>query len=245
MRLTSYFSIPRPQCPVRLAVCTLGLVMGLANIHAEDKPAPKSPVAEAPGQASSQKEADRFISMVLLTKGPHELKAMEIAQAVSEGTGTKVTEKDIVQKESYQLITVGSDKFILNSVAEPYFEDAEKLAAELKFHNLGNSIKTSKSWVSVDWVAQNEKSDIKPVYQMIGKMVAKLGIKDIIAVYSPDLDEFALWTPENIKGLEGDDPLAVFDHESHAPSDKPSSPPASGTDSAKQGANPVPKSDKK
>ena len=41
MRFTSYFSVPRPQCPVRLAVCTLVLVMGLANIHAEDKPAPK------------------------------------------------------------------------------------------------------------------------------------------------------------------------------------------------------------
>jgi len=217
----------------------------MANSHAEDKPAPKAPVAEAPGQVSSQKEADRFISLVLLTKGPHELKSKEIAQAISEGTGTKVTEKDIVQKEAYHLITVGSDKFIVNAVAEPYFEDAEKLAAELKFHNLGDSIKTSKGWVSVDWVAQNEKSDIKPVYQMIGKMAGKLGIKDIIAVYSPDLDEFALWTPENIKGLEGDDPLAVFDHESHAPSDKTSSAPATGANSDKSASNPVPESDKK
>ena len=66
--------------------------------------------------------------------------------------------------------------------------------------------------MSLDLVAQEEKSDIKLVYQMIGKMVAKFGIKEIIAIYSPDVDEFALWKPENIKGLKSEDRLAVFDH---------------------------------
>ncbi|MES2466415.1 MAG: hypothetical protein V4675_03855 [Verrucomicrobiota bacterium] len=240
MKLSLSFSAPQPQRHLRLAVWSLSLVMGMGGIQAQDKPAPKSPAAEAPGQASSKKEADRFISMVILTKGPQDLKPSQIAKAVSEGTGTKVAEKDIAHKEAYHLVTVGPDKFIVNSVAEPYFEDAEKLAAELKFHNLGDSIKTSKGWVSVDWVAQDDKSDIKTVYQMIGRMVAKLGIQDIIAVYSPDLDEFALWTPENIQGLESDDPLAVFDHESHAPADKTSSPPA-GADATKPGSTPTPK----
>ena len=74
-----------------------------------------------------------------------------------------------------------------------------------------------------DWSAADGIDYHKEAKDRLGKMVAKFGIKDIIAVYSPDLDEFALWTPENIKGLEGDDPLAVFDHELHAAADKTSS----------------------
>lgn len=227
---------------IRFAVSSVCLLMGLGNLHAQDKPATEAPVAETPGKAGSKKEADRFISMVLLLKAPPKVTVREIAHAVSEGTGTKVTEKDIVQKPPYHLITAGSDKFIINFIGEPYFEDAEKLAAELKFHNLGDSIKASKGWMSVDWVAQEEKSDIKSVYQMIGKMVAKFGIEDIIAVYSPDLDEFALWTPENIKGLESEDPLAVFDHESHAPAAKTGLP-ATGADTPKPDTDNGPKSD--
>lgn len=239
----------RVQRPVRIALSSACVCLSLGSLEAQDKTdkpgrsAAGQSGAETPGKAGSAGEADRFISMVLLLKTPHEPTAQEIALAVSEGTGTKVTEKDIVQKQPYHLISAGSDKFILNTVSEPYFENAEKLAAELKFHNLGDSIKGSKAWMSVDWVAQEEKSDIQPVYQMIGKMVARFGIKDIIAVYSPDLDEFALWTPENIKGLESDDPLAVFDHESHAAADKTSSTSSGGAQAAKpDAAKPVPNS---
>ncbi|MDB6134620.1 MAG: hypothetical protein JWM59_2863 [Verrucomicrobiales bacterium] len=239
--LLAHQAFYRPLQRLRFAVSSVCLLIGLGNLHAQNKPAAEAPVAETPGKAGTKKEADRFISMVLLLKAPPKITVQEIAHAVSEGTGTKITEKDIVQKPPYHLITAGSDKFIINSIAEPYFEDAEKLAAELKFHNLGDSIKASKGWMSVDWVPQEDKSDIKSVYQMIGKMVAKFGIEDIIAVYSPDLDEFALWTPENIKGLESEDPLAVFDHDTHAPAPKKELP-ATGADTRKPDANNEPKS---
>ena len=248
MILSPLLNVPPRQRPLRIALSTVCLCAAMGSLQAEDKigridqtDKPEKSIAgqteaETRGKAGAAGQADRFISMVLLLKTPHEPTAEEIAHAVSEGTGIKVTEKDIVQKQLYSLITAGSDKFILNSVSEPYFENAEKLAAELKFHNLGDSNKGSKAWMSLDWVAQEEKSDIKPVYQMIGKMVAKFGIKDIIAIYSPDLDEFALWTPENIKGLESEDPLAVFDHELHEAADKTSTS-SSGAEPAKPDAN--------
>jgi len=46
---------------------------------------------------------------------------------------------------------------------------------------------------------------------MIGKMVAHLSAKDTLAVYSPDMDQFALWAPAVRQGLESDDPLAAFE----------------------------------
>ena len=94
--------------------------------------------------------------------------------------------------------------------------------------------------MSLDLVAQEEKSDIKLVYQMMGKMVAKFGIKEIIAIYSPDADEFALWKPENIKGLKSEDRLAVFDHNLQPTADQTSSPSSSGAKATKPAADTPP-----
>lgn len=193
---------------------------GVSDLRADEKPSkPASPATQAasPGAQPSgggqaeQQAGDRLISIVLLLKAPRDLTHEEIAHAISEGTGTKVSEHDVVSKPPYHLVTVGADKFIVNNVGAAYFEDAAKLAAEIKQHGLGEAVQQSKAWLSVDWVGKDDRTDIKPVYQMIGKMATHLAGDSTVAAYSPDMDEFALWTPEVKKRLESDDPLAVFD----------------------------------
>ena len=213
MKLISPNSLSRRLLALTAVPSLCCLLSGAGMVLADEKPSK----ADAPGAPQSRevqsekKQGDRLISIVLLLKAPHDLTHEQIAHVISEATGTKVSEADVVSKPPYHLVKVGADKYIVNNVGEPYFKEADKLAAEVKQHDLGECVKHSKAWLSVDWVGKDDKTDIKPVYQMIGKMVAHLAGKNALAAYSPDMDEFALWTPEVKAGLQSEDPLAVFD----------------------------------
>lgn len=188
------------------------LAMTAGTAWADDQPV-KAPGATADAKAAAKdekKKGQRLISVVLLLREPRKLTHGEIAHAVSEGTGEKIGEEDVITKETYHLVKVGADKFIVNNIGKPYFDKADKLAEEIQHPDLSRAVKDSKAWVSVDWVGKDDKADLKHIYQHIGKMIAHLASKDTVAVYSPDMDEFALWTLATRKGLESDDPLAVF-----------------------------------
>jgi hypothetical protein len=144
---------------------------------------------------------------------------------VGEGLGTKITTDAVISKPPYHLVNVGSDKFIINDIPQPYFEQSAQVADEIKNPNLSGAIREHRAWISVDWVSTEQKADLRKVYQMIGKMVAHLSGKDTLAVYSPDMDQFALWAPTVRQGLESDDPLAVF--EPAQPNQPAQGPPAS------------------
>lgn len=175
---------------------------------ADDKPVTTAGAKAA--EKSEQKKGQRLISVVLLLREPRTLTHGEIARAISEGTREKIGEEDVISKEGYHLVKVGTNKFIVNNIGEPYFAKAGKLAEEIKDDELSQAVKNSKAWLSVDWVGKDDKADLKHVYQHIGKMIAHLGGKDTVAVYSPDMDEFALWNLATRRGLESEDPLAVF-----------------------------------
>ncbi|MGI9088800.1 MAG: hypothetical protein ACR2HH_13835 [Chthoniobacterales bacterium] len=148
--------------------------------------------------------------MLLLSsprKPSHEL----IAHAVSEGLVVKVSKDAVVTKAPYHLVNAGADKFVINDIAQPYFEQSAKVADEIKNPDLSRAVRDHRAWISVDWVSSDKQTDLRGVYQMIGKMVAHLSGKDTLAVYSPDMDQFALWAPTVRQGLESDDPLAVFE----------------------------------
>ncbi len=152
-----------------------------------------------------------MISLVLLTKEPRKLDHELIAHAVSEGVGAKVSAEDVITKPPYHLVTIGSDKFIINAIGQPYFEKPTEVANEIKDAALSRAVRDSRGWISVDWVTNEAKPDLRKVYTLIGKMVAHLSDKGTLAVYSPDMDQFALWAPSVRAGLESDDPLAVFE----------------------------------
>lgn len=179
----------------------------------DQSPAQQSQAGQ-PQVAEGDQQQQRLVSLVLLTHNPRKLTHDQIAHAVSEGIGAQVSADDVVSKPPYHLVTVGRDKFIINDIAEPYFEKPAQVADEIKNQNLSRAVREHHAWVSVDWVSDEAQPDLEKVYDMIGKMVAHLSDKETLALYSPDMDQFALWAPAVRDGLESGDPLSVF-----APSD--------------------------
>lgn len=236
MNNLSIAPVDRPiLCGVISLACVVALFIGReATAQTSDQPSPAAPSTvqtqpkgagtpqgqQAQGAADSNEtqEGERLISLVLLLSSPRKPSHELIAHAVSEGLGTKISTDAVVSKLPYHLVNVGDDKFIINDIAQPYFEQSAKVADEIKNPNLSRAVQDHRAWISVDWVSADQQTDLHKVYQMIGKMVSHLSGQDTLAVYSPDMDQFALWTPTLRQGLESDDPLAVFEP---AQSDQP------------------------
>ena len=204
--------------------CLVAVITAPATARAHDPtPAasvtPRAPVSGTQGQepqgssaaSSETKQGERLVSLVLLLSAPRKPTHELIAHAVGEGLGQKVSKDAVVSKPPYHLVTAGADKFVINDIDQPYFEQSAKVADEIKNPNLSRAVRDHRAWISVDWVSADKQTDLRGVYQMIGKMVAHLSGKDTLAVYSPDMDQFALWAPTVRQGLESDDPLAVFE----------------------------------
>lgn len=167
---------------------------------------------QAPEQASGEaKQGERLVSLVLLLSAPRKPTHEATAHAVGEGLGERVGKDAVVSKPPYYLVNAGGNKFVISDIDEPYFEDGAKVADEIKNPNLSRAVRDHRAWIAVDWVSADKQTDLRGVYRMIGKMVAHLSGKDTLAVYSPDMDQFALWAPTVREGLESDDPLAVFE----------------------------------
>lgn len=226
-KLSVITAIRRTSCALFSVACFLTLVIGSSSkTHAADQaPAAMTPAA-APEQTQpstaaqaqqsapeAKKKDDRLISLVLLLSKPRKPTHDVIAHAVSEGIGVKIGTAAVIDKPPYHLVNVGRDKFIINDIAKPYFEQSAKVADEIKNPKLSRAVRDHRAWISVDWVSTGQQADLRQVYQMIGKMVVHLSHKDTeaLAVYSPDMDQFALWVPTVRKGLASDDPLAVFE----------------------------------
>ena len=199
-----------------------------ATAAASASNAPAEQPQSAPGEA---KEGERLVSLVLLLSGPRKPTHEAIAHAVGEGLGQAVSKDAVVSKPPYHLVNAGADKFVINDIGQPYFEDSAKVADEIKNPNLSRAVRDHRAWISVDWVSADKQTDLRNVYQMIGKMIAHLSGKDTLAVYSPDMDQFALWAPTVRQGLESDDPLAVFEP---ADGNQPAAPAATAPSPANQ-----------
>ena len=221
-------AIRRVFCALISSACLVALLIGSnAAAQTTEQASPAAPPTvqtqpAGPTTTSAQqpqgaptggeaKKGERLISLVLLLSSPRKPSHGLIAHAVSEGLGTKISTDAVVSKPPYHLVNVGDDKFVINDIAQPYFEESAKVADEIKNANLRRAVRDHRAWISVDWVSTDQKTDLRKIYQMIGKMVAHLSGKDTLAVYSPDMDQFALWAPTVRQGLESDDPLAVFE----------------------------------
>ena len=208
-------------CTFRAAfsfACLLALASSLTAQTADQTQA----ATAAPNQAQTKQtqtaatadetqKGERLVSLVLLLSSPRKPSHELIAHAVSEGLGTKISTDAVITKPPYHLVNIGSDKFIINDIGQPYFEQSAQVADEIKNANLSRAVRDHRAWISVDWVSTEQKVNLRKIYQMIGKMVAHLSGKDTLAVYSPDMDQFVLWAPTVRQGLESDDPLAVFE----------------------------------
>ena len=156
---------------------------------------------------SAEAQQPRLVSLVLLLSEPRTLDAGGVAHAISQALGAELTEDAVSAKPPSFVVKVGSSRFAVNSVNEPYFAESEKLAAELKDPHLAQAIRKNRAWLSVDWLDKDDQADLRKVYQQIGKTIVQFVREDTLAVYSPDTDQFHLNDKTLAGHLKSDDPL--------------------------------------
>jgi len=149
----------------------------------------------------------RLISLVLLLSEPRNIDAGAVAQAVSKALGSEVHDGDVVARPPSFIVKAGPGRFAIQNVGEPYFEEGEKLAAELKDPTLAKAIRQHRAWLSVDWVEKDENADLRKVYQQIGLILTQFVNKDTLAIYCPDTDQFHISDETLLGHLKSDDPL--------------------------------------
>ena len=183
----------------RLALLAAPLLIGGSMSLAADEAPANPPQPEA--------QTKRLISLVLLLSEPRTLDAGAVAHAVSHAVGSEISEEAVSAKPPSFLVRAGARKFAINSVREPYFEEGDKLAGEVKDPALAGAIRKHHAWLSVDWVETDEQVDLRKVYQQIGQIIAQLVKADTLAVYSPDTDQFHLNDKTLLGHLKSEDPL--------------------------------------
>ncbi|MHB1082957.1 MAG: DUF2314 domain-containing protein [Prosthecobacter sp.] len=162
------------------------------------------PAADTPAAAPS---AQRVVSLVLLLSEPRTLDAAAAAHAVSRAWGSEVPESAVSASPPSFVIKSAHGRFAINNVDQPYFADSAKLAAELKDPTLAEAIRHHHGWLSVDWLENDDKADLRVVYQQISQIIVQLVRKDTLAIYSPDTDQFHLNDATLIGHLKSPDPL--------------------------------------
>lgn len=197
------------------AVCLPVLIFTTASLAADP------PVGGTREHAQPKKE-ERLISLVLLLREPRTLDEHSLANTVSTAVGIphghdESASSFVVAKPPYYLIKLASGRFVVNTIAEPYFKNTEKLAEGVKDPQLRQAIQAHRAWLAIDWAEKEEPADVKSVYQQLGKMAAALAGPDTLAVYNPDTDGLNVYDAALAESLKGDDPLKRFISASAAP----------------------------
>jgi uncharacterized protein YegJ (DUF2314 family) len=160
--------------------------------------APDVPVAAPP---------HRMISLVLLLSEPRSLNSTTVAQAASRGWDTQVPESAVTASPPSFVIKSAPGRYAINSVDKPYFNDSSKLADEVRDPALAGAIRGHRAWMSVDWLGNDDKTDLRVIYQHISQVIVQLIGKDTLAIYNPDTDQFHINDATLIEHLNSPDPL--------------------------------------
>lgn len=190
---------------ISFALAAILLVQG-AVLLAGDAPSLTRQADAPPPQAEGQLQ-QRLISLVLLLSEPRPLDADAVAHAVSRAVGSGVPKDAVVAQGSSFVVKSGSRKFAIHSVGKPYFEEGDKLGAELKDPALADAVRKHRAWLSVDWIEKDEQVDLRKVYQQIGQITVQFVKADTLAVYSPDTDQFHLSDTTLLGHLRSNHPL--------------------------------------
>jgi uncharacterized protein YegJ (DUF2314 family) len=161
------------------------------------------PAADGPETAKTH----RMISLVLLLSQPRTLDTAAVASAVSHGWNATVPESAVSVIPPSFLVNSATGNYAINSVDKPYFTDSAKLADEVKDPALAGAIREHRAWLSVDWLGNDDKADLRVVYQHISQIIVQFIGKNTLAIYNPDTDQFHANDATLIEHLNSPDPL--------------------------------------
>jgi len=155
------------------------------------------------------------ISLVLLLSEPRFLDANLLTKLVEKAWAPA---RSSVEGKS-PLLTIHADggKFIIQNVDSPYFDQPQKVAAEMRELRLRKVVAEHRAWLSVEFVESDQLEPSAKIYQMIGKLIAELCDSDCLAVLAPATGAINVYDDEIREGLCEKDPAELLNNFIHAP----------------------------
>jgi uncharacterized protein YegJ (DUF2314 family) len=154
------------------------------------------------------------ISLVLLLSEPRFLDANRLSNLARQAWGDMVRS---VEGQSPLLTihaTVGT--FIIQNVDSPYFDQPQKVAAEMRELRLRKVVAEHRAWLSVEFAESNQAAERSKIYQLIGRLIAELCDSDCLAVLAPATGAINVYDDEIREGLCHKDPAELLGNFIHA-----------------------------
>jgi uncharacterized protein YegJ (DUF2314 family) len=155
------------------------------------------------------------IALVLLLSEPRYLDANLLLKLVEKAWGKQA----ISVEGKSPLLTIHADgrAFLIQNVDSPYFDEPQKVAAEMRELRLRKVIAEHRAWLSVEFVESKKTEEPAKVYQLIGKLIAELCDSDCLAVLAPATGAINVYDDEIREGLCHQDPAELLNNFIHAP----------------------------
>ena len=155
------------------------------------------------------------ISLVLLLSEPRYLDPILLSKLIEKAWGKGA---NLVEGKS-PLLTIHADgrTFNIQNVDSPYFEEPNKIAAEMRELRLRKVIAEHRAWLSVDFLASDKHDSPAEIYQLIGKLIAELCDRDCLAVLCPATGRINIYDDEIREGLCEKDPMELLSNFSQPP----------------------------
>jgi len=115
------------------------------------------------------------------------------------------------------MLKIPEGVFWVFNIRKPYMDNPEEFAESIPDRRLREAVAQHQAWISVDLLQWSGPDDRTGAYAVIGKALAALAGPDVLAINAPELGRCNEFDPGLIEQLAGGDPLAIFEHPTHAP----------------------------
>jgi len=155
------------------------------------------------------------ISLVLLLSEPRYLDAGLLSKLVEKAWKPAA----IAVEGKSPLLTIRADgrAFNIQNVDSPYFDQPQKVAAEMRELRLRKVVAEHRAWLSVEFVESNQPAEPAKIYQLIGRLIAELCDSDCLAVLAPATGAINVYDDEIREELCQKDPAELLNNFIHAP----------------------------
>jgi len=155
------------------------------------------------------------ISLVLLLSEARYLDVNLLSKLVQKAWRPRAM---TIEGKSPSFIIDAEDRtFRIENVDAPYFEQPQKVAAEMRELRLRKVVAEHRAWLAVEFVRSQKTEQATAIYQLIGKLIAELCDSDCLAVLAPAMGAINVYDDEIREGLCEKDPAELLNNFIHAP----------------------------
>lgn len=165
-----------------------------------------------------------LIAFVLLLSEPRQMDSTTVAEIATDtlcvtfrDDDDEATDHFVAGSPPSFVVKHGENFFLINTFPRPYMDDPEQAAESIPELRLRKAIREHTAWLSVDLLGEFRERDLPRLYRIIGKLTAALADDDCLAIFAPATSQIAVFDGETRETLQSDNPLTVFDGNSHPP----------------------------